>query len=55
VLLATRSLGSYPVIRQLVAVKQLLEPHRGVEGVGDFLEHLADALRERTWLGQSPT
>ena len=50
VLAATPQLGSYLVVRQLVELGQLLEPHRDSRVVADFLPELLEALRERRWL-----
>ena len=50
VLDATRQLGSYPVILQLLDLKQLLEPYRANGVVAGFLGCLDQALRERAWL-----
>jgi len=50
VLHATRSLGSYLVIQQLLDLKQLLEPHRANQVVAEFLGCLGEAWRERMWL-----
>ncbi|SBW23038.1 hypothetical protein FDG2_3471 [Candidatus Protofrankia californiensis] len=53
VLDATRQLGSYLVIQQLLDLKQLLEPHRATnKTVAAFLPCLEEALRERLWLYQ---
>ena len=55
VLNATQQLGSYLVIKQLLDLKQLLEPHRANRVVADFLLCLDEALRERLWLYQCLT
>jgi tetratricopeptide (TPR) repeat protein len=52
VLNSTQSLGSYLVIRQLRDIQLLLEPYKSTAAVGEFLECLTEALRQRTWLYQ---
>jgi tetratricopeptide (TPR) repeat protein len=52
VLNSTQSLGSYLVIQQLRDIQLLLEPYRGTAVVGEFLECLAEGLRQRLWLYQ---
>lgn len=52
VLQATQQLGSYPVIQQLLDLKQLLKPYGANRVVADFLGSLDEALRERMWLYQ---
>jgi hypothetical protein len=51
VLGATRALGSYIVVKELVDLRTLLEPHRANTAVADFLACLEADLRERMWLG----
>ncbi len=50
VLRTTGSLGSYLVIRQLRDLRDQLHPHRATTCARDFLDHLAEALRQREWL-----
>lgn len=52
VLDSTQSLGSYLVIQQLRDIQQLLEPYNAAAVVREFLECLAEALRQRLWLYQ---
>jgi tetratricopeptide (TPR) repeat protein len=52
VLNSTQSLGSYLVIQQLRDIQLLLEPYKSTAVVGEFLECLAEALRQRLWLYQ---
>ncbi|MGH8604435.1 MAG: hypothetical protein ACREXR_17140, partial [Gammaproteobacteria bacterium] len=52
VLDSTQSLGSYLVIQQLRDIQLLLEPYSANMVVRDFLECLAEALRQRIWLYQ---
>lgn len=52
VLTATRSLGSYLVIGQLLELSEALQPHRGSTVVADFLACLEETMRERLWLYQ---
>ncbi|MGH3648139.1 MAG: helix-turn-helix domain-containing protein [Micromonosporaceae bacterium] len=50
VLDTTQSLGSYPVIRQLLEMRPLLGPHGADVTVANFLARLDDVLRRRIWL-----
>jgi tetratricopeptide (TPR) repeat protein len=52
VLSSTQSLGSYLVIQQLRDIQLLLEPYKSAATVGEFLECLGEALRQRVWLYQ---
>jgi tetratricopeptide (TPR) repeat protein len=52
VLNSTQSLGSYLVIQQLRDIQLLLEPYSATAAVREFLECLAEALRQRIWLYQ---
>jgi tetratricopeptide (TPR) repeat protein len=52
VLDSTQSLGSYLVIQQLRDTQLLLEPYKGTAVVEEFLECLAEAVRQRVWLYQ---
>jgi tetratricopeptide (TPR) repeat protein len=52
VLNSTQSLGSYLVIQQLRDIQLLLEPYSATAAVREFLECLAEALRQRLWLYQ---
>jgi tetratricopeptide (TPR) repeat protein len=54
VLHSTQSLGSYLVIQQLRDIQLLLKSYKGVAVVEDFLECLAEAVRQRIWLYQWP-
>jgi len=55
VLHTTGSLGSYLVIQQLRDLRDRLYPHRATACARDFLDHLAEALRQREWLYQLTT
>jgi hypothetical protein len=50
VLDATRSLGSYLVVRQLEELAQRFEPYQRAREVAAFLDCLSEELRERRWL-----
>jgi hypothetical protein len=52
VLNSTQSLGSYLIIQQLREIQLLLEPYKCTAVVREFLECLAEALRQRLWLYQ---
>jgi hypothetical protein len=52
VLDATHTLGSFLVIRQLLELKQLLQPHRNSAVVADLLSRLEETTSERRWLYQ---
>ena len=52
VLNSTQSLGSYLIIQQLRDIQLLLEPYKCTAVVREFLECLAEALRQRLWLYQ---
>jgi tetratricopeptide (TPR) repeat protein len=52
VLNSTQSLGSYLVIQQLRDIQLLLEPYKSTAAVREFMECLAEALRQRLWLYQ---
>ncbi|HUR02169.1 MAG TPA: hypothetical protein VM347_06505 [Nonomuraea sp.] len=49
---ATQSLGSHLVIQQLRDLRALLIPHAATPAVREFLDCLAEALRQRMWLYQ---
>ncbi|MBT2230425.1 helix-turn-helix transcriptional regulator [Nonomuraea sp. NEAU-A123] len=55
VLHTTGSLGSYLVIQQLRDLRDQLHPHRATACARGFLDHLAEALRQREWLYQLTT
>jgi hypothetical protein len=50
VLAATRHLGSYLVVQQLLDLRQRLAPQRSSAAATMFLGSLDEALRERRWL-----
>jgi tetratricopeptide (TPR) repeat protein len=47
---STQSLGSFLVIKQLLELQRLLQPHRANSVVGEFVACLDEALHERQWL-----
>jgi len=49
VVAATAGLSSVRVIRQLEALETTLAPLQAVRVVGDFLDELSGALRQRSW------
>jgi ADP-ribose pyrophosphatase YjhB (NUDIX family)/transcriptional regulator with XRE-family HTH domain len=51
----TRAVGSFLVIQQLYDVRRLLEPHRSVRAVAEFLAYLREGIRGRAWLSQWPS
>ncbi|WP_371785505.1 helix-turn-helix domain-containing protein [Streptosporangium subroseum] len=55
VLHTTGSLGSYLVIQQLRDLRDQLHPHRATNCARNFLDHLAESLRQREWLYQLTT
>src|SRR6266511_641762 len=51
----TRAVGSYLVVQQLHDLGRLLEPHRSIRVVAEFLEYLREGIRGRAWLSQWPS
>jgi 8-oxo-dGTP pyrophosphatase MutT (NUDIX family)/transcriptional regulator with XRE-family HTH domain len=48
----TRAVGSYLVVQQLRDLGRLLEPHRSIRVVAEFLEYLRQGIQGRAWLSE---